>query len=361
MAQAKFLKEADLAAWLGELAKGRKVLVPQKDGDAVVFKPWHEGVKPVLDRQATESPKKAVFPASEKLFRFSYIKDPENPGKVRVELEEPEKPEPALVFGGRPCDARGFLIFDRVYDSPKTRDSYYVARREATAFVTLACPEASNTCFCHAVGSGPADSAGSDALMTPVEGGYVLEAISPKGEELLKSPLLSDAGDKLAQAERVKAQAVESLPPAPDFAGSPEALMARFDDMGFWENASAKCISCGACTYLCPTCYCFSITDEESGMKGVRMRSWDNCMSYQFTLEASGHNPRPTKAHRLKNRVGHKFSYYPLIHKGAIACCGCGRCIKSCPVSVDIREIVTMAIEAAPTAEESAQPQGAKQ
>ena len=114
--------------------------------------------------------------------------------------------------------------------------------------------------------------------------------------------------------------------------------------MNFWRDQSAKCVSCGACTYLCPTCYCFTITDETTGMSGRRMRSWDACMHFQFTLEASGHNPRPTKAHRLKNRVGHKFSYYPTLHDGLIACCGCGRCVKSCPVSVDIREIVQNAV-----------------
>ncbi len=130
-----------------------------------------------------------------------------------------------------------------------------------------------------------------------------------------------------------------------DFAPAQDKLMALFDDMEFWGDVSAKCISCGACTYLCPTCYCFNITDEGAGLSGRRVRSWDNCMSHQFTLEASGHNPRPTKAHRLRNRVGHKFSYYPAIHDEVIACCGCGRCIKSCPVSVDIREIVVRAME----------------
>jgi ferredoxin len=85
------------------------------------------------------------------------------------------------------------------------------------------------------------------------------------------------------------------------------------------------------------------MTDEQSGLQGKRLRTWDTCMSFEFTLEGSGHNPRPTKAHRLRNRMGHKFAYYPELHEGLIACCGCGRCIKSCPVSLDIRAVVQAA------------------
>jgi heterodisulfide reductase subunit C len=182
--------------------------------------------------------------------------------------------------------------------------------------------------------------------MVPVEGGFVLEPVTEAGEKLLQKASLEDPGDKSAQAEAVKEKASKALGEAPDLSQTREKLLSLFDNMEFWEDVSAKCISCGACTYLCPTCYCFNITDEQSGAQGVRLRTWDNCMSHLFTMEASGHNPRPTKAHRLKNRVGHKFSYYPDIHDGNIACCGCGRCIKSCPSSVDIRQIVLQAMAA---------------
>jgi ferredoxin len=173
----------------------------------------------------------------------------------------------------------------------------------------------------------------------------VVEAVTDKGEALMQAGALSDAGDKVSDAQRVKEEALAKMGEAVDFEGAPEKLLSLFDNMSFWEDASAKCISCGACTYLCPTCYCFNITDESFGMSGERIRTWDTCMSYLFTLEGSGHNPRPTKAHRLKNRMGHKFSYYPSLHEGLIACCGCGRCIKSCPVCVDIREVVLAAKE----------------
>ena len=164
----------------------------------------------------------------------------------------------------------------------------------------------------------------------------------------MSSPLLTEGESRVEEAEKVCKEAAAELSLPPDLSDAPAKLLEVFDNMEFWENVSAQCLSCGACTYLCPSCYCFNITDESHGMQSTRIRSWDNCMSALFTMEASGHNPRPTKAHRLKNRVGHKFSYYPNLHDGTPSCCGCGRCIKSCPAGVDIREIVLKAIEFEP-------------
>lgn len=345
---AKFLKQTDLVSWLEDLAKEYRTIVPRREADAVVFAPFESGKEPVLDRQATTPPKSVVFPQSDPLLTFNYAKDPEDPSKVSLDVTEKCAAKPTVVVGSRSCDARGFTIFDPVYSTEKIKDTNYLKRRENTFFVTLVCDKPGSTCFCNWTGGGPASPDGSDVLMTPLADGYVLESVSEKGEKLLASKLLTDAGGKTAQADEVKKKALEGMAQAPDLADAPKKLLELFDDMGFWESISAKCISCGACTYLCPTCYCFTITDEQSGHQGVRLRSWDNCMSFQFTLEASGHNPRPTKAHRLKNRVGHKFSYYPTLHNGTIACCGCGRCIKSCPVSVDIRQIVLKALETTP-------------
>jgi sulfhydrogenase subunit beta (sulfur reductase) len=345
MAAVKYIASESLSQWLAALAKDRRVLVPVAEGDgAVVFRPFDPARKPVFGSDATAPPKSAVFPACQELFRYEQGKDAEDPDKKTLALIPDLTVEPTVVFGAKPCGARGFCIFDRVYQGAKYPDPYYKAARDATVFVTMACAKVENTCFCHWVGSGPADPTGSDVLLTPVGDGYTVEAVSGKGEALLDSPLLTDGAAKAEAAEAVKTAAREALGQAPDIADAPAALLAAFDDMDFWRAQSDKCISCGACTFLCPTCYCFTITDEPAGLNGRRMRSWDACMHFQFTLEASGHNPRPTKAHRLKNRVGHKFSYYPTLHEGLVACCGCGRCVKSCPVSVDIREIVQNAV-----------------
>jgi len=352
METARFLPESSLTGWLAELASSADLLVPRRVGDAVVFAPYDPAVPLELSRDATTPPKACVFPACEELLRYVRTKDADDPSRTGLTVEETLPTGSRVVFGSRPCGTRGFTVYDRVFDAEGLRDPYYAARRAATAFVTLACREAGNACFCHWVGSGPADAQGSDVLLTQVPGGYVAQAVTDKGAALVRSPLMAPVGKHEGEARAAQAKALESLDSAQDVSPAREALLAAFDDMDFWTRMSAKCISCGACTYLCPTCYCFNVTDEAQGNEGSRLRTWDNCMSHQFTLEASGHNPRPTKAHRLKNRVGHKFSYYPGIHGGAIACCGCGRCIKSCPAGVDIREIVLAAMERA-----SARPQ----
>jgi len=345
MGEIRFLSEDKLRQWLEELSRDCSVWAPVKEDEAVVFRLFDSTKELSLERQPTAPPKEALFPKSETMLLYRYQKDPEDPGKQSLELKERQPVGRQIVFGARPCGARGFTIFDPVFEEGAYHDPYYQVRREKTSFVTLTCTTPENSCFCHWVGSSPSDPAGSDVLLTPVEGGYALEAVTEKGAQLLDSDLLVEGEAKRQEAEAVKQGASEALGQAPDLSDVPERLFELFEDLDFWERMSAKCISCGACTYLCPTCYCFNISDEPSGLAGKRVRSWDNCMSYLFTLEGSGHNPRPTKAHRLRNRVGHKFSYYPELHQGIFACCGCGRCIKSCPVCVDIREIVMSAKE----------------
>lgn len=349
MAQLKYIKKTDVESWLSELGRENTVYVPAYDGETLVFRPFAPGQEMVTEYQATVPPKKTVFPRSETLIDFTYTKDEEDLSRIMIDAKETLPSGTTVVFGSRPCDVRGFTMIDRVYLSEKSTDIYYKTRRENTAFITLACRTPDSTCFCHWLESGPCDAAGSDVLAIPVDDGFLLEAVSDRGEQLLDSRLISLADGRRNEVEKFCQEAAESLGSAPDLAAAPEKLLQVFDSLDFWEEVSAKCLSCGACTYLCPSCYCFNITDENQGMKGKRIRSWDNCMSPLFTLEASGHNPRPTKAHRLRNRVGHKFSYYPAIH-GVTSCCGCGRCIKSCPVGIDIREIVLKAIDFQPEA-----------
>jgi ferredoxin len=348
---AKFLAHNELDSWLRKIADQHRTLVPRRDGDAVVFRPFDEAKPVELKVRPTEPPKSAVFPQCEALLTFAYKKNPDDLGRVEVDVTERRGGAATVVIGGRPCDVAAFKVFDRVYDSDKVKDLNYLARREMTLFVSMACAKPATTCFCHWVGGGPASTAGSDVLMTPVADGYVLESVTEKGGALIEIGLpdaaLPDAsGAQIKEAQAVRDAAEAAMGEAVDLTSAREKLIEHFDDAEFWATESGKCISCGTCTYLCPTCYCFNITDEQFGHEGVRLRTWDNCMSSLFTMEASGHNPRPTKAHRLKNRVGHKFSYYPSLHGGNIACCGCGRCIKSCPASVDIRAIVLHAIAA---------------
>jgi len=350
MSMIRFVASGALPGLPALLAQGgRQVLTPvEKPASkrSVVFEPWREGQAFTLDK-ATVPPKAAVLPQCETLFSFKKARDAEDPTRLSLQLEEPAPPQETVILGCRPCDARGFSVLDRPYLQGPFADPYYKARRESLTVITLTCPSGCNTCFCHWVGGGPSSPEGSDILMTAIDGGHILQAITPRGEALLTGLDLEDGTPRFSEAEEARKAAWKSLAPAPDIKAAPKKIAALFTDVDFWQEQTARCLSCGACTYFCPTCYCFTITDEGEGLSetgGRRLRSWDNCMSSLFTREASGHNPRTSKALRMRNRVSHKFATYPE-NWGPFSCNGCGRCISNCPVCLDIRTMVLAALE----------------
>lgn len=351
MSANRFVAHKGLDAFLAFLSQNADQLLvptekPATSKPTVIFAPWQKG-QPALLKKSTVSPKEAVFPECEVLFKFK--KPGGETAAPKMELTVPEDARSTIVFGGRPCDAAGFPALDRVYMQGLFKDPYYKARREKLIVITKTCNTGCQTCFCHWVGMGPTSPLGSDILMTEVEGGFVLQPMTDKGRDLLGRSNLEDGQEKFPEALETRKKAWATLKPAPEIGDAPQALKKMFADLDFWTRQTDRCISCGACTYFCPTCYCFNITDEgeaqtENG--GRRLRSWDNCMSSRYTREASGHNSRPLKSERMRNRVSHKFWTYPE-NWGAFLCTGCGRCIVSCPVHLDIREIVTSAINEA--------------
>ncbi len=352
-----------LLGWLKKLAADYRVLAPRKEGRSVMFRPHTADELTDMDellRRATASPKGAAIPHSETLVRFTSTKDAEDPARLNTSLEAPCGDVPTLLFGGRPCDARGFVVLDRPYLEGTFKDPYYAARRDALVIVSQACPTAFATCFCHWVGGSPAGREGSDILFTTVDGGFVLESVTEKGAKLLETAGFASGEDKKDEADAAHRKAEASLGAPSTLENIPARVAARFRDEAFWIKETEKCLSCGACTYLCPTCQCFTITDEGSQLDGRRIRSWDSCMSPLFTLETSGHNPRAEKFKRMRNRISHKFSYYPQSYNGEYSCVGCGRCVVSCPVSLDIRQVVKHAVEGAPEIAQEAASKPAK-
>jgi ferredoxin len=304
------------------------------------FVAYETGKSPEFERQTTLPTKKLLLPQVETLLRFEYKKDSEAGATPRVVLDDARQARPTLVFGARSCDVRALAALDRVFSKGPYVDPYYVERRKNTLFATLVCAQNDSKCFCSSVGGGPADMEGSHLRIVKLDEGYIVESLSKQADSLLEG--LGEAVDKSkdSKAGKIVKEASKRIVGDLDTLGCMEAFRNRFAQTDYWVEMVSQCLSCGVCTYVCPTCYCFTITDESENLKGERMRSWDSCMFSQYTLEASGHNPRPTKLERYRNRVGHKFSYIPEKYEGLLGCCGCGRCIRSCPVTIDIRQVV---------------------
>lgn len=319
-----YLGREKVVELLARLSEKFRVFVPVKEGPVSLWRPF-DGREPALGNQATESPKHCLFPRSEPLLRYKGEK---------IEETLPQ-PSPCLLFGLKPCDLMALQVLDGVF---RQKDPYWGMRTKDALYAVELCLQPEKTCFCTWVGGSPIREEGAHLVLLPFEGGWVAWAQGERGEEILRDPAFSEA--KAEQVKAAEALMTSITPPdAVDLTPLKHNFHQAFTDLAFWKRQTFKCISCGACTFLCPTCYCFNITDERTHEGAERIRSWDSCMFFHYTLEASGHNPRPTKAERYRNRIGHKFCYH-LDNYGVYDCSGCGRCIKYCPVALDIRQIV---------------------
>jgi len=336
----RLIKKEALAGIVGELAGRMRVYAPMQAEDQVLFRILEAGEKPLTDFFNTKNaPKNFLFPRTEALMRFTRT----GKGMVRSDEQQAagDKQEQSLLFGVRPCDARSFALLDMLFDQEKYKDPYYIDKRAKTTVVAMACVHPPyTTCFCTSVGGNPTDSAGADILLTDLGEAYLAEFLTPKGEALLSAFGGSPAGEAEAkQKEALAAKAAAEIASRIPAKEVKPILDTHFED-SFWNTLHQKCLACGTCTYLCPTCHCFDISDEVKGSAGTRIRNWDSCMFPLFTKETSGHNPRPSQKERWRQRVMHKFRYYPDNFQ-AIACVGCGRCVMACPVNLDIRKVVT--------------------
>jgi len=333
----KLLKKDKLSGIVKKMAADKTVYAPVQDEDNVLFKVLGPGMEPLVSFANTKNaPKKVFFPHSELLLK--YTRSPK--GMVFAAMPADEKE--FVLFGVRPCDARSFALLDMLFDQEKWKDPYYIEKRKKGAVISLACvqpPYAS--CFCTSVDGSPTSTQGADILLTDLGESYLVEFITPKGEGLAAyfgEATAADAGAEAKKAEIAEKSAAAIQSKIPGRAIKP-ILDVSFEHP-FWDTIYGKCLACGTCTYMCPTCHCFDISDEIKGDNGVRIRNWDSCMFPLFTKETSGHNPRTSQKQRWRQRLMHKFKYY-VDNFDAIACVGCGRCVMSCPVNIDIRKIVT--------------------
>lgn len=319
----QLISKENLLLWLSRLAREKTLIAPINVAGEIVFQQISHVEEIVFDfNNSTLSPKEWLFPTTETLF-WVERKDGQTeliPAKVKQET---------VIFGLRPCDARGIALLDKTFlDEPP--DILYREHRDKTPLVGLSCTKACPECFCTSLGSAPNDPSYTDILLTEAKEGYIVQAVTDKGKALLPRDLLQESEVTLPPPPSVSAVPVERI----------EEKMGKLFDNPYWDRLADRCLHCNICAYVCPTCYCFDIRDYPiSDGKIERIRSWDSCQSPGFTCQAGGIEPRSTKGARLKQRFYHKFLYFPERYR-AIGCVGCGRCVRCCPVNIDIREVI---------------------
>lgn len=317
---AQFISKKDLLAWLEKLIQERTLIAPARTNDLLLFQLISRVDDIVLNSNTELSPKECFFPATETLFTVRT-----NEGYTELVAETVDRE--TVIFGLRPCDAMGIALIDRPFLA-EPADTLYGQHRARTILVGLACSQPKGECFCTSLGGGPDDATHLDILLTEVEDGYIVQAVTERGMEIL--PPVAERELPLPPTPSLEAIPTEGLP----------EVMKRFFEAPYWSRLADRCLHCNICAYVCPTCYCFDVRDYATKGTVERVRSWESCQSPGFTRIAGGYDPRPTKGARLRQRFYHKLLYFPE-QFGALGCVGCGRCVRACPVNIDIREIIS--------------------
>lgn len=278
--------------------------------------------------QTSESSKDIAFPRAEKILDFSKNKE----GMSVKGIDISDIPE-VILWGIRPCDASGIGQLTSIFNWDY-KDEIYNNRLSKVTVFGFSCNNSDEYCFCTTVGGHPGNTTGSDILFTKLgeNGDYLAEIITEKGQIVAAiEPALFEKTDT-SEKEKYLAEV-----PVKFNHEEITTKLEKYFESKDWVDQSLKCLGCGACAYVCPTCACFDIQDESHGKNGSRVRCWDSCGFSHFTLHTSGHNPRDVQSKRWRQRIMHKFSYMPE-RLSVYGCTGCGRCSRACPADMNILE-----------------------
>jgi sulfhydrogenase subunit beta (sulfur reductase) len=283
--------------------------------------------------------KQSLLPARIRLWQARRDGD----GAFEVE-EEPVDDTPLAFLGVRSCELHAIETQDRVFMGGSFADRDYAARREGAFLVAVNCFEPGGTCFCVSMGTGPKAERGYDLALTEIMDGehrFLVEVGSERGAEILaKLPRRAAADEDLRAAGAAVAGAAERMGRQLD-ATDLHGLLARNLEHERWDDVAERCLTCGNCTMVCPTCFCTSVEDttDLTGETAERVRVWDSCYSVEYS-HIHGGSVRPSGRSRYRQWLTHKFGTW---HDqfGTSGCVGCGRCITWCPVGIDVTEELT--------------------
>jgi len=359
----RLLPKTEFQALIAHLQSGGYAVIgPTLDQDAIVYGPIHHVGQ--LPRGWTDE----QAPGSYRLRRrdddawFGYTVGPHSwkqelfPPRTTLLTATPTETgwaflpadldtTPRALLGVRACELAALRIQDKVFLEGPYRDPIYAARRQNLFLIAVNCTQASSTCFCDSMNTGPRCRTGFDLALTELPEEFLVEVGSAAGAEILAACTTKSATPEAhAQAEVARRRAVDMQSRRMPTENLPERLLQQLDHPR-WKETGDRCLSCTNCTLVCPTCFCCSVTDVRDLNTGAvaRERTWDSCFNPDFSY-LGGAPVRDTTAARYRQWLTHKLGGW---HEqfGTSGCVGCGRCITWCPVGIDITEEVSAIVE----------------
>jgi len=330
------LPKTALHTWIHLLQEEFTIVGPKKKKQEYIFDTIQSASELELDYPTTIlPPKKMLLPTKEELIRFNFENHQRN---ITPVFEN----SPTVLFGVHTCDLHAITLLDYVLDQ-EYPDQHYLARRKATTIVSIECLQpCSETSFCKSMGTLSVPEK-FDLHLTDLGDRYILDIGSDKGAQLIKSlaSVSEVSGEDYQQLRKIMSEKWSNFQYPLDFDVSElPSLLSLSYNSPLWEELEKRCLACGSCNIVCPTCYCFNVIDDMDLMlrSGSRLRVWDSCQLDQFATVAGGHNFRDSRASRLRHRFFHKGKYQTE-SSGMVGCVGCGRCAQTCLVHISPVEI----------------------
>lgn len=333
------LSKTNLGIIIDRLKADYDLLGPTQKDEEFVFGPIESVDDLRLDYDTTILPphKKYFLPPHEDLFKF------QGPIDMTQDLMEPDKTQ--ILFGVHACDVNALMSLDSVFLGTYP-DPYYARRRKNTLIIGLNCSKPCKNGFCSSFNTGPFMDEGFDLALTDMGDRYLIEIGSEKGSNLV-SGLKSASEADITRRNRIAQGSKQAITRKMDTSVLSGLLYNNLDHP-VWSELEERCLACGSCTNVCPTCFCFAVQDnvDLSLTNGTRLREWDSCQSHEFSRVALGHIFRPDRSARIRHRLHHKLTYFEQ-QFGKPGCVGCGRCVSYCIANIDPVEIVA-SIQASP-------------
>jgi ferredoxin len=248
--------------------------------------------------------------------------------------------KPRIILGIPNCDIEGLFLLDEIYLGNDFTDAFYRNRRDNTILISSDCLSINEHCHCASYGIKPYSTRNADISVLNIDGTMVIKIITAKGEGLVKRipAAIAPAGNDIISAIEKAHMETETLLIAAN-TGLPgykeTGMLVKESGADIWEKYSSRCVSCGACVTICPTCSCFLLIDK-SGLEKVKQM--DGCQYPGFERVAGGEDPLLELHNRFRNRYMCKYVWKP-VKFNSPACTGCGRCIEACIGQINKNEI----------------------